>query len=374
MRDAGQIVVDSGQVRVAPGVADLETSITPDTVQRVITSRLDQLPPGEAMTMKVASVIGPRFALRTLTEIYPLPTEASTLLGHLDTLSRLDLVAPSPSAAEPTWEFGHVITQEVAYNLMLASQSQRAPPQPGGVVRADVRGGPLSLPRVPGASLEEGWRPVPRDRSPRAGRGAGAADLRQRGNDRRSRGGVVPRGTGRAGDRLLEAGSVAPPARRRLREHVALSRGPGAPRGRACGSWSARRHRRDQGRPRRSCGPCCASSSGERASCGAAASLSSAEEDEFVAVCRGYERLAEASYYSRETLLPLYCVIRILNEAEASGIPAEIARGFAGTGALFGVVPLPRVAEWYLRRALERSERGGRSDDPRDRRDRRRLL
>ena len=26
----------------------------------------------------------------------------------------------------------------------------------------------------------------------------------------------------------------------------------------------------------------------------------------------------------------------------------------AGTGSLFGVVPLPRVAEWYLRRSEER--------------------
>ena len=43
----------------------LESSIIPDTVQHVITSRLDQLPPGEAMTLKVASVIGPRFSVRT---------------------------------------------------------------------------------------------------------------------------------------------------------------------------------------------------------------------------------------------------------------------------------------------------------------------
>ncbi len=106
-----------------PVSADLETSITPDTVQRVITSRLDQLPPGEAMTAKVASVIGQRFALRTLAEIYPLPTETATVVGHLDTLSRLELVAPVPSPTEPVYEFRHVITQEVAYNLMPASQS-----------------------------------------------------------------------------------------------------------------------------------------------------------------------------------------------------------------------------------------------------------
>ena len=66
-----------------------------------------------------------------------------------------------------------------------------------------------------------------------------------------------------------------------------------------------------------------------------------------------YERLAEASYYGRETLLPLYCVIRVLNEAEASRLPGAMARGFAGTGALLGIAPMPRVAEWYLQRALK---------------------
>jgi len=71
-----------------------------------------------------------------------------------------------------------------------------------------------------------------------------------------------------------------------------------------------------------------------------------------VAACRAYLNLAEVSYFDRETLLPLYSVIRNLNVAEASGISTEIARGLAGTGALFGVAPLPRVAEWYLRRAL----------------------
>ena len=60
----------SGEVRVAPGVGDLETSITHYRPTRdYVTAR--RLPPGEAMTAKVASVIGQRFALRTLAEIYP---------------------------------------------------------------------------------------------------------------------------------------------------------------------------------------------------------------------------------------------------------------------------------------------------------------
>ena len=90
----------------------------------MITTRLDQLPPAEAMTLKVASVIGQRFAVRTLRDIHPVPTDESTLLDHLETLTRLDLAEPVAAAPEPTYQFHHVITQEVAYNLMLSEQSR----------------------------------------------------------------------------------------------------------------------------------------------------------------------------------------------------------------------------------------------------------
>ena len=63
MRDAGRIVVDDGLCRVA-GAGRLAADFIPDTVQRVINTRLDQLPPAEAMTLKVASVIGHQFFLR----------------------------------------------------------------------------------------------------------------------------------------------------------------------------------------------------------------------------------------------------------------------------------------------------------------------
>ena len=124
MRDAGRIVVDHGQLRPASETVDLEQLVIPDTVQRVITSRLDQLPPEQAMTLKAASVIGPRFAVRTLSDLYPVPIEERVLVDHLASLTRLDLVAPALSAPEPSYEFRHAITQEVAYNLMPPGQVQ----------------------------------------------------------------------------------------------------------------------------------------------------------------------------------------------------------------------------------------------------------
>jgi tetratricopeptide (TPR) repeat protein len=353
MRDAGQIVVDSGQVGVAPGVADLGTSMTPDTVQRVITSRLDQLPPGEAMTAKVASVIGQRFGLRTLAEIYPLPTDTDTLRGHLETLSRLDLVAAVPSAAEPTYEFGHVITQEVAYNLMLASQSRElhrrlaewyersyaADLSPYHAFlafhwrRAGVPARAIDHLEMAGAQAlqtfanEETIAVLEEALALQAQAGLELDASRMARWNLQLGEAHVNMSRYREGREHLEAGL-------RLMKRAAPSTRPGQ--ATAVLGGVLRQLARRAGLVR----------SGRQ--------LSPAEQADLVAVCRAYERLAEASYYSRETLLPLYCVIKILNEAEASGIPAEIARGFAGTGALLGVAPLPRVAEWYLRRALER--------------------
>jgi class 3 adenylate cyclase/tetratricopeptide (TPR) repeat protein len=67
---------------------------------------------------------------------------------------------------------------------------------------------------------------------------------------------------------------------------------------------------------------------------------------------RAYERLVEVYYISRETSLSLYAALRALNLAEAAGPSSEQARGLATVGAIFGFIPLRRVAERYLARAL----------------------
>jgi class 3 adenylate cyclase/tetratricopeptide (TPR) repeat protein len=353
MRDAGRIVVDHGLLRTVPGVEELERSLIPDTVQRVITARLDQLPPAQALVLKVASVIGPRFPLRTLAEIYPLPSEAAGLDEHLEALTRLDLIAMSEPSAEPTWEFRHKITQEVAYNLMPGAQSRQlhmalaewyerayaTDPSPFHAVlahhwaQADMPARAVDHLELAGAQAlrtfanEEAIGFLERALSLDAA-AASRADPRRRARWHLGLGeAYVHLSRYREGRHHLELGlrllgqpvparrwrqatAVLGQALRQVLHRIGLSRSGG--------------HRSD------------------------------AQRDELVAVCRAYEQLAEASYYGTELLLPLYCVIRILNEAEVSGSAPEIARGLAGTGALFGLVPLPRVAEWYLRRALAR--------------------
>jgi class 3 adenylate cyclase/tetratricopeptide (TPR) repeat protein len=351
MRDAGRIVVDHGLLRVASGIDDVEGAIIPDTVQRVITTRLDHLPPEQAMTLKVASVIGPRFALRTLEDIYPLPTEAAELVDHLETLTRLDLVAPASGAPEPAYEFRHKITQEVAYNLMPSEQSRQL-----HRALAEWHERTYAADLSPfHAFLAHHW-----GKAGVPGRAvdhldlAGAQALRTFANDEAvgfleqalsldaATGDVIDRSRRARWHLQLGEAFVNQSKYREGRDHLEIGlrllKRP-APATRWQQTVWLLAEVIHQGLRR----------------VGLIRSvrrMTDAELADLVAVNRAYERLAEAAYYGAETLLPLYCVIHILNLSEASGSPPEMARGFAGTGALFGLVPLPRVAESYLRRAL----------------------
>lgn len=123
LRDAGLIQVIDGTCRLAPDV-DLTQLAFPDTVQGVITSRIDRLMPTQQLTLKVASVIGRIFAYRLLRAIYPVEADKPQLGECLQALERLDLTALESAEPDLAYIFKHIITQEVAYNLMLFAQRQ----------------------------------------------------------------------------------------------------------------------------------------------------------------------------------------------------------------------------------------------------------
>ncbi len=120
LRDAGLIEIRQGQCRVAAGV-DLDALALPDTVQGVITSRIDRLSPPHQLTLKVASAIGREFVFRILSAIHPVEADKPQLPTYLDTLERLELTLHELEP-ELMYLFKHTITQDVAYNLMLFAQ------------------------------------------------------------------------------------------------------------------------------------------------------------------------------------------------------------------------------------------------------------
>jgi class 3 adenylate cyclase/tetratricopeptide (TPR) repeat protein len=121
LRDTGVITISNGSCRIAPD-ADLQELSLPDTVQGVVLTRIDRLAPPQQLTLKVASVIGRSFAYRLLHDVYPIAADRSTLAGQLEGLQQRSLVLPEAPDLELAWMFKHVITRDVAYELMVRSQ------------------------------------------------------------------------------------------------------------------------------------------------------------------------------------------------------------------------------------------------------------
>jgi class 3 adenylate cyclase len=121
LRDTGVITISNGSCRIAPD-ADLQELSLPDTVQGVVLTRIDRLAPPQQLTLKVASVIGRSFAYRLLHDVYPIAADRPTLAGQLEGLQQRSLVLPEALDPDLAWMFKHVITRDVAYELMVRTQ------------------------------------------------------------------------------------------------------------------------------------------------------------------------------------------------------------------------------------------------------------
>ncbi|MBF0278656.1 MAG: AAA family ATPase [SAR324 cluster bacterium] len=122
LRDAGHLQIENNQCSLEIDDEELETLDFPHTVQGVITSRIDRLPPQLQFSLKVASVIGRVFSFPLLKDIYPIESDKIHLEEIVDTLERLDIIPREIPEAHISYIFKHIITHEVVYHLMLFSQ------------------------------------------------------------------------------------------------------------------------------------------------------------------------------------------------------------------------------------------------------------
>ncbi len=98
--------------------ADLARIELPDSLHRLILSRIDQLTARQQLVIKVASIIGRVFQFLHLLGYYPSLGQPHLLKADLDELKRLDLTpldAPEPDLA---YLFKHIVTREVAYTSL----------------------------------------------------------------------------------------------------------------------------------------------------------------------------------------------------------------------------------------------------------------
>jgi tetratricopeptide (TPR) repeat protein len=91
----------------------------PDTIQDIIRARIDRLEEPVKRTVQAAAVIGREFGLRLLTRISEMATEVQ---HHLETLTRAELIHETRFFPEVEYIFKHVVTQDVAYQSLLAKR------------------------------------------------------------------------------------------------------------------------------------------------------------------------------------------------------------------------------------------------------------
>ncbi len=111
----------AGALQTSNGVADLagEASIgVPERINDLITSRVNQLPPPERLTLQVASVVGRVFRPRVLADVYPVRPQSVRVGGYLEALEERDLVRTAAPLPEPTMAFRHGAVQQVAYRQL----------------------------------------------------------------------------------------------------------------------------------------------------------------------------------------------------------------------------------------------------------------
>jgi predicted ATPase/class 3 adenylate cyclase len=104
---------------VDPGdPAALAALHVPDSLQRLVMARIDQLTDDEKAAIKVASVIGRRFQPPWITSVYPAAGTTQQVAHHLRRLHALDLTTQVATQPDAEYQFKHPITQEAAYQTI----------------------------------------------------------------------------------------------------------------------------------------------------------------------------------------------------------------------------------------------------------------
>ncbi len=118
----------SGQLVVNGGQADLRSGRRPDlpgSIAGLVTSRFDQLPADQQLTLQVAAVIGTEFEVDGLLAAHPLQLSAARLQAQLDQLVAADFLAPRQRADLGRRRFQHDVLRQACYDLLALPERRR---------------------------------------------------------------------------------------------------------------------------------------------------------------------------------------------------------------------------------------------------------
>jgi len=123
MEEFTQTLIENGSIKKQDNQFVLDGDIkdiqVPDTIQGIISARMDRLEDNLKRTMQVASVIGRDFAFRILQSITGMREE---LKSYLLNLQGLEFIYEKKLFPELEYIFKHALIQEVAYNSLLVAR------------------------------------------------------------------------------------------------------------------------------------------------------------------------------------------------------------------------------------------------------------
>jgi hypothetical protein len=361
LRDYGLITVRDGRCELTDPSRELGPAFTealaarglPQTLQGIVTSRIDRLSQSEQFVVKVASVIGRTFPVAMLRDVFPVPTSDAELAASLAAVERLDLIHAEAAGVDSRYTFRHAITQQVAYDLILYAQRRDLHQAVGAWLEA--RHGADLEPVLPLLAFH--WR--------RAEVIPKAVYYLDRAGEQAFRSYANAEAVGLFRDVLALSPDATPSQRRRWELQA----------GRACVNWS----RYEDGEAHLRRGLALAGAPMPRGSARLAGGLAGqaarqvmhrmlprrfvgrrdAERDVLLSAAQAHEALVEVFYLRDANLACLHSAMCGLNLAELAGPSPELARGYATVGAILGFIPLPKQADAYCRRALETARASG---------------
>ncbi len=125
VRDSGQVIIADGVCMSASTISNMNDLRLPDTIQGVITSRIDRLTPSQQLTLKVASVIGYTIDTHILHDVYPVEGEKQYVAKNLADMEQLGLLQRERGEPHALYRFKHVTTQEIVYHIMARGQRRQ---------------------------------------------------------------------------------------------------------------------------------------------------------------------------------------------------------------------------------------------------------
>lgn len=145
LRDEGLIRVRGGEIQLQGGPETLRRLRPPETVQNIVMSRIDRLPPDEQLLLKVASVAGNTVETALLVAVYPVEATAAALEESLTRLCALGWLVAETSGATSSYQFGHAVARDIAYDSLSFAQRRELHEQVALWLEAQDTGSAASL-------------------------------------------------------------------------------------------------------------------------------------------------------------------------------------------------------------------------------------